>query len=80
MSATLCFLPDGMVKGLYTEVINLQTLGQLKVERATSIEFDHPWQVWRVFDPEGHMMYCSPSRKVCLEWERQHMNWVLEQS
>jgi hypothetical protein len=80
MSATLCFLPDGMVKGLYTEVINLQALGQLKVERATSIEFDHTWQVWRVFDPEGQMLYCSPSRKVCLEWEQKHLTWVLKQS
>ncbi len=80
MSATLCFLPDGKVEGPYTELIDLRALGQLWVTRATSIEFDHPCQVWRVFDPCGQMLYSSPSRQLCLEWEQKHLNKVLAQA
>ncbi len=80
MSATLCFRSDGTVQGLYTEVIDLRALGQLRVTRATSIEFDHPCQVWRVFDPGGQMLYSSPSRQLCLEWEQKHLNNVLVQA
>jgi len=71
--------PDGTVRTIYTEVIDLTSLGKLQVRRATRIEFDNRLQVWRVFDREGDMVYCSPSRAVCLEWEQQHLNWVLEQ-
>lgn len=69
---------DGTVKTLYTEVLDLASIGRLEVERATRIEFDNRLQVWRVFDQEGDRVYCSPSRAKCLEWEQQHLNWVLE--
>ena len=77
-TAVLCIRPDGVIRGLYTELIDLHALGPLKVRRATSIEFDHPGQGWRVFDPRGRGLYFSPSRQTCLEWEQQHLNWVLE--
>jgi hypothetical protein len=76
--STLCFLPDGKVKGIYTETIDLGALGPLQISRATSIEFDNRLQAWHVFDPYGDCMYCSPSRQVCLDWEQQHLSWVLE--
>ena len=69
------FLEDGTVGGLYTEVIDLTALGTLKVQRTTSIEFDHPLQVWRVFDRRGRCLYVSPSRQTCLDWEQQHLAW-----
>jgi hypothetical protein len=76
--STLCVLPDGAVKGIYTEGIDLGALGPLHVERATSIEFDNRLQAWRVFDAFGDCMYCAPSRQQCLDWEHKHLNWVLE--
>ncbi len=77
---TLHILSNGMVKGLYTETIDLSTVGPLEVQRATAIEFDNPAQVWRVFDPYGESIYDSPSREDCLAWERQHLNQMLENS
>ncbi len=68
--ATLDFLPDGTVQGLYTELIELWTLGQLKIERATTIEFDNQAQVWRVFDRKGRYLFVAPTRSQCLEWEQ----------
>jgi hypothetical protein len=69
---------DGTVQCLWTEAVPLHELGRLKLQRACSIEFDNPAQVWRVFDPKGHCLYCSPSRETCLAWERQYLNWVLD--
>ena len=76
--STLYCLPDGTIQGVYTEAVDLSTLGVLAIRRATSIEFDNRTQAWRVFDGYGDCLYCSPSRETCLNWERQHLNWVLE--
>ena len=77
---TLHVLPDGTIKGLFTEAFDLTTLGLLEVRRAMAIEFDNPAQVWRVFDPYGRSVYDSPSRENCLAWEQRHLNTVLENS
>jgi hypothetical protein len=77
---TLHALPDGTIKGLYTEALDLSTLGSLKVQRAMAVEFDNPAQVWRVLDPFGRCVHDAPSREDCLTWERQHLNEALENS
>jgi len=56
--------------GLYTEAIDLTSLGRLKVERATTITFDNRLQVWRVKDRTGFPLFTSPSREACLDWEK----------
>jgi hypothetical protein len=75
---SITIAPDGTVECLWTEAVPLWELGRLKLQRACSIEFDNPAQAWRVFDPNGHCLYCSPSREICLAWERQYLNWVLD--
>ena len=75
---SITITPDGIVQCLWTEAVPLHELGRLKLQRAYSIEFDNPAQAWRVFDPKGHCLYCSPSRETCLAWERQYLNWVLD--
>ena len=69
---------DGMVRCLWTEIVPLHELGRLAIQRACSVEFDNQAQAWRVFDGRGDCLYCSPSREICLAWERQYLNWVLE--
>jgi hypothetical protein len=76
----LVFRPDGTCQGLYTEMVDLSMLGRLTVVRTMAIEYDNRVQAWRVHDRQGHCVYCSASRQVCLEWERRHLNWVLENS
>jgi hypothetical protein len=75
---TLCVLPDGSVQCLYTEAIDLASLGRMQIQRATSIEFDNPAQLWRVFDRRGREVYSSASRQDCLRWEVQHVAEYLE--
>ena len=70
---TLIVTSDGMVEGLYTEAIDLAAIGPLLIERASTVEFDNPAQVWRVFEPTGRCVHSSPSRQECLRWEEDHL-------
>jgi hypothetical protein len=73
MNIAITFTPDGTGHALYTEAIDLGTIGALSIQRATTIEFDNPTQYWRVRDPAGFALFNSPSRQECLDWERQYL-------
>ena len=70
-AVTLRVLTDGTVQGLYTEAIDLTAVGPLQIERASTIEFDNPAQLWRVFDRRGRCIHSAPSRTECLAWEHE---------
>jgi hypothetical protein len=72
--ATFVFTPEGTIRGLYTEAIDLTCLGRLHVQRATTIKFDNSKQAWRVKDRQGFALFTSPSRRDCLEWERRYLD------
>jgi hypothetical protein len=74
MTATLTFGPDGTGRGLYTEAIDLGRIGELRIERATSIEFDNASQAWHVRDTAGRLLSTARTRQQCLEWEQRHFN------
>jgi hypothetical protein len=59
---------------LFTEAINLSSLGALEMVRASSIEFDHPSQKWEVRNEAGDLLFRHHSRQACLEWEQQFFN------
>ena len=71
---TLTFTPDGCGRGLYTEVIELGSIGPLSITRATAIEFNASTQHWEVRDPAGALLYQHPSRATCVAWELQLFN------
>jgi hypothetical protein len=71
--ASLIFTPKGMIRGTYSEVIDLACLGRLKISRATRIEFDNVKQSWRVKDMKGQPLFTAPSRQECLDWERRYL-------
>ena len=79
-TASLVFRPDGRAVGLYTEIIDLQTIGVLCIMRASRIEFDDDKQAWRVKDRKGFPLFTAPSRRECLEWEQQYFNNKLEKT
>lgn len=68
------FDPDGTGHCLYTEAVDLSSLGRLQMERATTIEFDEQAQKWQVRDLDGSDLFNSPSRGTCLNWERDYFN------
>ncbi len=70
VAVVLRFRPDGTGCCLYTEALDLASLGRLRIKRASRVEFDNDSQLWRVWDTEGRELYSSPSRTDCLRWER----------
>ena len=70
-TCTFHFWPEGIITGLYNEVIDLHSLGWLRIKRVSSIEFDSQAQLWRVFDLKGRSVYYSASRQDCLRWEQE---------
>ena len=66
--------PSGQASCLYSELIDLQSLGSLEVTRATQIEFNQARQQWEVKDLNDKILFSNPSRTLCLAWEHQHFN------
>ena len=67
----IIFTPTGEGRCLYTEAIPLERIGKLSVERASQVEFCNRQQAWRV-SVEGSVLFCAPTRQLCLDWERQY--------
>lgn len=72
-TAVLTFDSHGTGSCLYTELIDLQQLGSLQMERASTIEFNESGQVWEV-RAESELLFSNRSRAVCFAWEHQHFN------
>ena len=70
----LTFTESGEGRCLYTEAIELGTIGRLTMQRATSIEFDATSQQWEVRDAGGALLHNHPSREERLAWEHRHFN------
>lgn len=70
----LTFGADGRGHCLYTEAIDLQSIGTLAVVRAMTIEFNPATQQWDVTDTGGAILFSDASRSRCLAWEHQHFN------
>ena len=65
--------PDGEAGCLYSELIDLTSLGRLEVNRASTIEFNQARQEWQV-EANGEVLFSNPSRALCQAWEIQHFN------
>jgi hypothetical protein len=74
MPHCLRFHPGGRIDCLYTDAIDLRTLGRLQVYRATDIRFCEQSQEWRVrCATTGALLHTDPSRDACLAWERDNL-------
>ena len=72
MSHVLRFDPDGRIRCLHTELIDLRALGRLTVVRATRIGFNATTQHWEVRrHGTRELLHADPSREACLRWERE---------
>jgi hypothetical protein len=71
--SALIITEAGTCECLYTENIDLSTLGALTVKRATDIAFDNDSQEWKVRDMSGLALFGNCSREICLEWERDYL-------
>ena len=74
MTHVLTFETSGIGRCLYTEQVDLNTLGKLEIRRASEIEFNNQSQEWEVRNPEKQLLYSHASRAMCLNWENQFFN------
>lgn len=74
--------PDGTLRTLWTDAIQLAEIGDLTVTRASHVEFDETHQEWTVELMDctypGPARYRNQSRAACLAWERDYFNRQLE--
>ena len=70
----LKFDPSGLGHCIYTELIDLASIGSLELCRASNIEFNQNNQQWEVRDTNNALLFSNKSRAVCLAWEQQHFN------
>jgi hypothetical protein len=70
----LTFTSNGEIVCLYTEAIDLTTLGILTMTRATQIEFNVQTQQWEVRDTAGSVLHTDHRRSACLNWEQEYFN------
>lgn len=76
----ITFALDGTARCLWTEAVPLHELGRLAVQRASTVEFESLTQRWavRLASNPGAVAFSDPSRDVCLQWERNKLNALLE--
>jgi hypothetical protein len=69
-AAVVTFDAHGHGSCIYTELIDLQSIGSLEVRRASFIEFNNEQQVWEVKSAAGKVLFFSKQRNACLAWEQ----------
>lgn len=74
MKATLRITANGQIDCLYTEAIDLRSLGKLAITRATDIRFNDTTQQWDVHAADtDQVLFSHKSRTECLTWETQNL-------
>ena len=75
---TLFVLPDGQVRCLYDETINLASIGALHIRRASRVEPDRSGRWWADMSPAGGpTLGPYPLRSEALTAERQWLEHSL---
>jgi hypothetical protein len=70
---------DGSCLGLYSEVIDLTSLGPLRVQRASHVEWDQALQGWTVIFETGEVLpLVYPTRQSALDAEVAHIQQHFE--
>lgn len=61
---------EGNIHGLYTDEIDLFSIGRVtNVRKASNVEFNEAEQVWEVLSLEGEVLHKNPNRELAIEWE-----------
>ena len=55
-------LPNGTIKCLYNEQLDLASLGKLKIKRASYVEFNNKKQRWEAKLPSGKLIGIGKTR------------------
>lgn len=73
---TIQCLPSGEILCLWTDEIPLRELGSVAVARASNVDWDAAAGEW-VVAVHGQELFRNASREVCLDWEHEHDELIL---
>lgn len=61
---------EGNVHGLYTDYINLFSIGRVTdIRKASNIDFNDAKQMWEVSSLDGKILHTNTNREKAIEWE-----------
>ena len=61
---------QGNVHGLYTDEIDLFSVGRItNVRKASNVEFNEKTQMWEVTSIDGKILHTNQNREKAIEWE-----------
>jgi len=68
---------NGKVQGVHCEALGL--IGEAKIERASTVEFDETKQVWvasikKKYAHKKPSTFSHKERAMCIEWEINYLN------
>jgi len=70
MKITLDIDPDGDVHCLYTDDIDLFSVGRVTdIRKASNVEFNESEQTWEVLSLDGEVLYTNTNREKAVECE-----------
>lgn len=73
-------LPTGEIRCLWTDELPLRELGgEIQVARASNVDWDAAAGEW-VVSVHGTELFRNASREVCLGWEHEHDELILDLS
>jgi hypothetical protein len=67
------FDSSGAGSCLYSELIDLQSIGSLEIRRASHVEFNNITQQWEVKNLRGKVLFFAKTRTACVEWEQENI-------
>ena len=69
---TVHFRTDGTATAFYDEELGLTELGEVSLERVSTVEWNKLFQCWEVWKlgKDSRLLFSDKSRAVCLQWER----------
>jgi hypothetical protein len=67
------FTTAGTCECLYTEKVDLSSIGRIHVRRTTLVLYDNADGRWVVTDTFDNELFSDPSRQKCLDWERRYL-------
>jgi len=74
-SIVVSFAETGEGKCLWSESFDIHSLGELRIHRASKIEYNSDDQEWSVYvGSEQTPRYSNQSRQNCIDWEHGYYN------
>jgi len=78
MKEQILIIKDNTIECVYSDNLPLSELGDLKVNRASSVEFNNETKMWNVII-KNKVLYSNKNRNESIEWEIEYLQNYLKE-